>query len=284
MIYGKLFCGNHNKFDWNFKSILMKTLLLILVPLFLFGDVAAQGVSTIKDTVTFLNPNNVFGKTVKDSNEPFKWKSDNNHRNDSIKIFSLSPIYRKVSRVNGFALGFGHYENSRIKFQKINGLNVEASPLSLALVTFAINVPFEALFCGINDNAISNAAFLDDETPNYIQINGLNISSGGFMGGAKMNGLNISIFSGMNQMNGLSLSGVVLGTKQFNGLSIAGMANITDYGNGLQLAASNVSRNHKGIQIGLFNHSNNLRGMQFGLWNTNGKRKLPLVNWQFKKA
>jgi hypothetical protein len=48
------------------------------------------------------------------------------------------------------------------------------------------------------------------------------------------------------------------------------------------MAVSNVSRNHNGVQIGLFNHSKNLRGIQFGLWNTNGKRKLPFMNWQFK--
>lgn len=212
----------------------------------------------------------------------FRWKSDNNLRNDSIKIFSLSPISRRVNKVNGFALGVGHYENHNIKLQTINGLNIEASPLSLALFTVSINVPFESVFVGINDNVISNVAFFDDSSCTYIKINGLNISSGGFMGGAEMRGLNISIISGMNTMNGFSIGGI-LHTEKFSGLSISGLANVSESGNGIQIGSSNVSRRHNGIQIGLFNYSKDLRGMQFGLWNTNGKRKLPLLNWQFKK-
>ncbi len=212
----------------------------------------------------------------------FRWKSNNNLRNDSIKIFSLSPISRRVNRVNGFALGAGHYENEKIKLQTINGLNVEASPLSVALFTISINVPFESFLVGINDNVISNVAFFDDRTDTYIRVNGLNISSGGFMGGAELRGVNISIISGMNKMNGFSVGGI-LNTKSFSGVSVSGLANISDLGNGVQIGSSNVSRRHNGIQIGLFNNSKELRGVQFGLWNTNGKRKLPFFNWQFKK-
>ncbi|PXY45311.1 LA_2272 family surface repeat-containing protein [Flavobacterium hydrophilum] len=211
----------------------------------------------------------------------FRWKSDNNLRNDSIKIFSLSPISRRVNEVNGFALGAGHFENQNIEIQVINGLNIEASPISLALISFSINVPFESLFVGINDNAISNVAFFDDKIKTYIKINGLNVSSGGFMGGAEVRGINISIFSGMNKMNGFSVGGI-LNTKSFSGVSISGLANLSDNGNGVQVGISNVSRRHNGIQIGLFNNSKELRGVQFGLWNTNGRRKLPFFNWQFK--
>lgn len=229
---------------------------------------------------TLIKQNDIFNH--QNVTDYFKWKSDKTSRNDSIKIFSLSPISRKVNRVNGFTLGFGHYENQKIKFQKVNGLNLEASPNSIILMSFGINIPFEGIFVGINDNLISNAAFMDDNTPTYIKINGLNISSGGFLGGANVNGLNISILTTMNQMNGFSINASVIDTQKYNGISIAGIANISDFGNGIQIAPSNVCRNHTGIQIGLFNHSKNLRGMQFGLWNTNGKRKLPLINWQFK--
>lgn len=248
---------------------------------FVFGQNKA---SKISDTlVNNLPPNS---SIVFDGNDIdlhyFRWKSNNNLRNDSIKIFSLSPISKRVNKVNGFALGVGHYENKNIKLQAINGLNVEASPLSVALFTISINVPFESLFVGINDNVISNVAFFDDCTDTYIRVNGLNISSGGFTGGAELRGMNISIISGMNKMNGFSVGGI-LNTKSFSGVSISGLANISDYGNGIQIGTSNVSRQHKGIQIGLFNNSKDLRGMQFGLWNTNGKRKLPFFNWQFRK-
>ncbi|MGX7666509.1 LA_2272 family surface repeat-containing protein [Flavobacterium pedocola] len=238
-------------------------------------------VAPAQDTVQMLN-NNISILDDK-TRSYFRWKSEKVTRNDSIKIFSLSPISRRVNRVNGFALGVGHYENEKIKFQKVNGLNIEASPISLALISVGLNIPFEGLVVGINDNSISNTAYMDDDYPTYIQINGLNISSGGFMGGAKMNGLNISVLTAMNQMNGLSLNASLISTKKFNGLSIAGIANISDHGNGIQIAPSNVCRNHRGIQIGLFNHSKNLRGIQIGLWNTNGKRKLPFFNWQTKK-
>ncbi|MCL9804398.1 hypothetical protein NAT51_02610 [Flavobacterium amniphilum] len=248
----------------------MKKIMFVLLSVISINSRAQDTLSTPK-VITYTNVNGYF-----------KWKSDKVSRNDSIKIFSLSPISRRVNQVNGFALGVGHYENRNIKFQKVNGLNIEANPVSLALITFGLNIPFEGFFAGINDNVISNSSFMDDFTPTYIEINGLNISSGGFLGGAKMNGLNISVISSMNQMNGLSLNASVIATKHNNGLSIAGIANISDYGNGIQIAPSNVSRNHNGIQIGLFNHSKNLRGLQFGLWNTNGKRKLPLLNWQFK--
>lgn len=235
------------------------------------------------DSVKQSIPNPAQKVSKDDFPHPFNWKSKNDSRNDSVKIVALSPLSRRVKLVNGMALGVGYFENQRIKFQKVNGLNLEVSPLSLALVTTSLNVPFESIFVGINDNSVSNASFLNDITPTYIQINGLNISTGGFMGGAQMNGINVCVFSGINTMNGMSITGVVLATHRFNGLCIAGIANMTDKGNGVQIALSNVSRTHHGIQIGLFNHSKNLRGLQLGLWNTNGKRRLPLINWQFKK-
>ena len=40
----------------------------------------------------------------------------------------------------------------------------------------------------------------------------------------------------------------------------------------------------KGVQIALFNKSSDMRGIQIGLWNMNGKRSLPLINWQFKPS
>ncbi|HEY1196362.1 hypothetical protein [Flavobacterium sp.] len=266
------------KFFTSFQS--MSLFGLILFSGCCFGQ---DNLLKVEDTLVSNNSSNPLLLDGKDLDlHYFKWKSEHNLRNDSIKIFSLSPISRRVNKVNGFALGVGHYENAKIKLQTINGLNIEASPLSLALFTISINVPFESLFVGINDNAISNVAFFDDCTDTYIRINGLNISSGGFTGGAELRGLNISIISGMNKMNGFSVGGI-LNTKCFSGLSISALANLSDVGNGIQIGPSNVSRRHNGIQIGLFNNSKELRGMQFGLWNTNGKRKLPFFNWQFKR-
>jgi hypothetical protein len=205
-------------------------------------------------------------------------------KTDSLRtrFISFSPMTPKLGKVNGFVIGVGHYDGPRLKMQKINGFNLEASPMSLALVTFGINIPFEGLIVGLNNSTLQNTSITDSDDPTILIINGLNISSGGFMSGAEVNGVNISVLTHINKMNGLSINGSVIGTTKFNGVCISGIANISNYGNGMQIAISNVSKNHNGIQIGLFNYSNNLRGLQFGLWNTNGKRKLPFMNWQFK--
>jgi len=206
-------------------------------------------------------------------------------KTDSLRtrILSFSPMTPKLGKVNGLVFGVGHYDGPRLKMQKINGFNIEASPLSLALVTFGINIPFEGLVVGLNDSTLQNTSFSDSDDPTILIINGLNVSSGGFMSGAEVNGLNISVLTHINKMNGVSINGSVIGTNKFSGVCISGIANVSNFGNGLQIAISNVSRNHYGVQIGLFNYSKKLRGIQLGLWNTNGKRKLPLVNWQFRK-
>ncbi len=198
------------------------------------------------------------------------------------RVFSFSPMSFKLGRVNGFVIGVGHYNGPRLKKQKINGFNLEASPISLALISFGINIPFEGLVVGLNDNTLQKTSITDSNDPTILVINGLNFSSGGFMSGAEVNGVNISVLTHINKMNGLSINGSVIGTNEFNGVCISAIANVSNYGNGLQIAISNVSRHHNGVQIGLFNYSKKLRGFQFGLWNTNDKRKLPFINWQFK--
>ncbi len=205
-------------------------------------------------------------------------------KKDSLRtrVFSFSPITPKLWKVNGFVFGVGHYDGPRLKTQKINGFNLEVSPISLALITFGINIPFEGLVVGLNDNTLQKTSITESNDPTILVVNGLNISSGGFMSGAEVNGVNISVLTHINKMNGLSINGSVIGTNKFNGVCISGIANVSNYGNGLQIAISNVSRHHNGVQIGLFNYSRNLKGLQFGLWNTNGKRKLPFINWQFK--
>lgn len=230
--------------------------------------------------VTMLNAQN---NNIEFEKLETKLKWPDYRENDSTRIFSLSPVHSRVKTVKGLALGVGHFENQKIECQTVSGLNIEASPISVLLVTFALNVPFEAVVAGIDGDYVSGAAFLEEEAKTYIKINGLNLSSGGFMGGSEMKGLNVCVFSGMNKMSGFSVSGAVQGIYKFDGVCIAGLANLSEYGRGIQIGFSNVSRNHKGLQVGLFNHSKNLRGLQFGLWNTNGKRALPFINWQLKK-
>ena len=59
------------------------------------------------------------------------------------QFFSLSPISKKVGKVNGLAFGVGHVENRNVENQTINGLNLEANPapLAIALIAF-IYIPY----------------------------------------------------------------------------------------------------------------------------------------------
>jgi len=79
---------------------------------------------------------------------------------------------------------------------------------------------------------------------------------------------------------------------------MAALSNDAYYMNGLQVGFGNNGFRTKGIQIGLFrnnakemkglqigliNKSERFKGLQIGLWNVNQKRKLPLINWNFKR-
>lgn len=103
-----------------------------LISILLFNSFCFAQNNVPKETDALVNNLSSNSSIVFDGNDIdlhyFRWKSNNNLRNDSIKIFSLSPISKRVNKVNDFALGVGHYENQNIKIQTINGLNIEASP------------------------------------------------------------------------------------------------------------------------------------------------------------
>jgi hypothetical protein len=66
------------------------------------------------------------------------------------------------------------------------------------------------------------------------------------------------------------------------GINAALLDNYSDDFGGVQVSCFNNSKKMKGLQVGLVNKSEHLRGIQLGLWNVNEKRKLPLINWNFK--
>jgi hypothetical protein len=45
---------------------------------------------------------------------------------------------------------------------------------------------------------------------------------------------------------------------------------------------ANFGKKCRGLQIGAFNKCDDFKGIQIGWWNENEKRKLPLINWNFK--
>lgn len=113
----------------------------------------------------------------------------------------------------------------------------------------------------------------------------------------KVNGINLSATGGMcYRVNGISIGGLTQVNWRINGISVTGMANITEVMNGIQYGTVNIcskangiqlgmgvrTERLRGIQIGLINASKNTRGVQIGLWNENEKRKLPILNWNFR--
>jgi hypothetical protein len=90
----------------------------------------------------------------------------------------------------------------------------------------------------------------------------------------------------------------IAGTYIINGFSIGFVGHLARKTNGISASALNFSQIHNGIQfslfmneccrmngmqIGILNKSKQTRGIQIGLWNVNERRKLPLINWNFRR-
>jgi len=130
------------------------------------------------------------------------------------------------------------------------------------------------------------------------KINGLNLSGSGTIGNdCIVNGVTVgAVGQYLYAMNGISISIVCIVVEKQNGLQLSAF-NDVHKGNGMQMGIGNSAVYYRGIQLGLlgnkavksrglqvalFNESKDLKGVQIGLWNTNQKRKLPLINWNFK--
>lgn len=201
------------------------------------------------------------------------------------KVFSITPISDNTANVNGLAVGIGNTESQHI----VNGLNIDVDPLVLfyLLAPKAIEYP--------------------EESKANVSLNGLHISTGGYIGGGTVNGINISSYHIVRKNNGVSVTFFNNTTMNTNGLQLALMSNSSDKLNGaslaiwneaikcngvelgamnyaeqlkgLQIGVYNSSDISKGIQIGLFNKSNSRSGIQIGFWNKNAKRSLPILNF-----
>ncbi|MBS7252901.1 LA_2272 family surface repeat-containing protein [Flavobacterium branchiicola] len=222
-------------------------------------------------------------------------------KNDSVplhsQIFSLSPMSKKVDKVNGLVLGFGHVENRNVDRQTINGLNIEANPAPAvgALLAF-VSIFYLPEIIERNEIRIVKTIEKEYKIKNWdytpdLKLNGLNISSGCFFTKTSMNGLNISAGNKFNNFNGLSVT--VLGTisDHQNGLSIGvfnannemtgstiGVYNQSYKLKGLHIGIFNQALINRGVQVGIFNKSSS-KGLQLGLWNSNNKRSMPFLNW-----
>lgn len=193
------------------------------------------------------------------------------YASDTLKVDSLKPRFiaaspsKNVRNVNGIL--FKYYDDEEgFKPKKLNGLGMGFNFLGIFLPPL--------LFFGLP--SIGDWSLNDD----YIiipwekmnKINGLQLSLIN-MEPTVMNGLEINVSSNISTyavINGVSVSPFFNLHHEMKGVSVAPFAN--------------VGMKCRGIQIGLYNRCNDFRGIQIGMWNENGKRKFPLINWNFKKS
>lgn len=130
-----------------------------------------------------------------------------------------------------------------------------------------------------NDSAFAELM----KAPVSERINGLNLSLSGTACDCVTNGVSAGFVGQITRkVNGISVSAIMNFAQVTNGVQAAFFINGSYKLRGLQLGAANHADYVKGFQVGLLNYSRKLKGIQLGLWNVNDKRKLPLINWNFK--
>jgi hypothetical protein len=102
------------------------------------------------------------------------------------------------------------------------------------------------------------------------QINGISLAASGTVCECAINGAS---FGYIGQI-----------VRKVNGVSATIFMNFSQVHNGIQLAFVNQAYRMSGLQIGLFNGSRDTWGIQIGLWNVNERRKMPVINWNFKRS
>ncbi|WP_454047234.1 LA_2272 family surface repeat-containing protein [Chryseobacterium sp. Marseille-Q8038] len=191
------------------------------------------------------------------------------YASDSVKADSLKPRLiaaspsKNVKNVNGIL--FKYYdEEDHFKPKKVNGLGMGFNVMGIFL-------PPLMLFTLQPDHWNLNNDYVILPREKMNTINGLQLSLIN-MEPTVTNGLEINISSNVNTYavtNGMSVSPFFNLHHEMKGVSVAPLANI--------------GQKCRGIQIGLYNKCKDFRGIQIGGWNENGRRKLPLINWNFKK-
>ena len=172
--------------------------------------------------------------------------------------FPAWTFHQKNSNIHGVAVGLTT-GRATIRNTNTNGIRIE-------LIGLGVLLPLAPQSLVAQDD--STYAVLVSE-PVSEQINGINLSASGTVCDCITNGFSAGYIAQYNY--------------EVRGISISSFSNMAQRHSGIQMALFvNESYYTKGIQIGLFNYSHKLRGIQIGAWNVNEKRKLPLINWNFK--
>lgn len=199
--------------------------------------------------------------------------------------FPAWTYHQKNINIHGISVGIGTVSNT-LRNTYTNGIKIE-------LIGAGIVIPLVPRSpVADSDSAFEKIA----AQPLSEKINGLSLSATGTVCDCITNGMNTGLIGNINfQVNGITASVFMNFAQKHNGIQLAMFneayylngfqAGVSNYGantKGIQIGIGNFGRTTKGLQIGIFNKTKKLRGLQFGLWNVNEKRKLPIINWQFK--
>lgn len=269
----------------------MKTKILLLLILTSKLTFAQDTIAKAKaDTARYVNPNRI---------EVFYWIKKKK------QVFAITPLSKRIEKVNGLALGFGHVDNRFAKGQTINGLNVEVNPAPIpaAFIAF-LTIMYLPETIGnigkpkpkkVGDSLVyvkeDYLIIKNWDNISTLKVNGINISSGCFFTNTNMNGLNISFANKFKNFNGISIAalgtmsdkqigfslGLINANNDLNGF-VVGLYNQSYKLDGLQVGLVNKAGTNHGLQVGLINSSRS-KGFQIGVWNKNAKRSLPILNW-----
>lgn len=202
---------------------------------------------------------------------------------------AISTHPQSTKKVNRFPFGIFHKKNQTITGLSVGiytGLESEEDPRNVR----TNGIRLEAIGLGIVAPLLPYSPISTTEEAYQKSVygapsewvNGFNLSPAGTICDCTVNGVSAGIIGQINRkVHGISASVFINFTEKHSGVQLAAF-NESYLMYGLQVGVSNTGGRVRGLQIGLFNHSNNLRGVQLGLWNVNQKRKLPILNWNFK--
>jgi hypothetical protein len=211
-----------------------------------------------------------------------------------LKHLIISFIFLLILTINGFAQKKKNYLPIWSYHQKnvnIYGLSVGIGSFFEPVNTNSYGVKIELIGAGILAPLIGSSPTITSDSLQNIEMSkprdeyiyGLNLSAAGSVCDCQINGVSVGLIGHIDtQVNGLSGALIMNYSQIHNGLQAA-MFTETYKMTGVQIGLRNNAYKSWGVQIGLFNDSEEMYGLQLGLWNVNQKRKLPLINWNFRK-
>lgn len=182
---------------------------------------------------------------------------------DKPKFIAFSPS-KETKNVNGMLIKYYDEIDQEIHPKKVNGLGLGFNGLGIFFpVLFLVNITSIDNW-GIND--IGSEPLPDKmNTINGMQLSIVNMEP--------------TVTNGLE----LSLSSNISAPSVTNGVAVSPLYNFHHTTKGVAVSTfANVSQKCRGIQVALINVCKDSRGLQIGFWNENEKRKMPLINWNFK--